>query len=79
MTAIVAFLAGLFLDIAWAQYIRMVSDGRHWQAGLWSVLCAVPSLTGVLIVVADPTMFAFYGSGLFLGTVLGVAWKGGKK
>ncbi len=79
MTAAIAFLAGLFLDIAWAQYIRMVSDGRHWQAGIWSVLCAVPSLTGVLIVVADPTMFAFYGAGLFLGTALGVAMNRDRK
>lgn len=72
MTPILLFLAGFSLDIAWAYYIRFVAEGRPWAAGVASVACAVPGLLGVAVVIQDPPQFAWYGLGLFTGTVVAV-------
>lgn len=70
MTYFVALVCGFVLDFCFAWYTRSVGLGKVWAASVASVCCAVPSLTGVALVVSDWRHGVFYAVGLFLGTLV---------
>lgn len=70
---------GFALDVLWILWLNSVQKEWPWRSGFWGTVLGAVTLFATVDVVHDPIQSIPYLTGMFIGSVVGVYVKKGRK